>query len=184
MRIAFFDEATGDLVADSGVLYGCDMEAQGDASVEFVDGVGLKLKIGPNSEGYVSYYSASSWVQNPFEGSASVRDGKFAADGDLAGLPWEVTSDEGGVTAFLPSSVFSGWFDLHVIPTGLGDPTGDLTMSLREDSRADARSYLTKTVPEFGNTAGLLGIALGAVGWRTRKLGRRSVPSRGPSRGR
>lgn len=154
--LSFYDSLDGHLIAEE-LLFSSLEEALGNAEFEIDPDLGVTLKADSDSEALMSYDTLSSWILNPFHGSAGIKDGQFYSTGDFAALPWQITTSAfGDITAFLPSSAFDGGFDFQIKPTGLGTPENDLIAELSFDSAAETFAYSTQ-VPETGNSLILLG---------------------------
>jgi hypothetical protein len=146
LTLSFFDEVSGDLIAQND-LFDESWLVQGTADILYDPNVGLTLTANHDSLSSISFSTLSSWVLNPFNGTASIQNGIFQATGDLARLPWVVTSTS-NTQAFLPISSLLLDFKFDIEATGLGNPSNDLIMKLTNEAQGLTSDYKTADVPE------------------------------------
>jgi hypothetical protein len=139
------------------------LAVSGNASIIWNPTEGLVLTTLDSSSTAAISFLTGSWVQNPFQGSASIGNDLFSVTGDLA-LPWNVSVVGGMTKAMLSASYLSSIFDFTLVASGLATPTHDdvnVVMTANQDGFASA--YATP-VPEpstlllFGPGIVLLGV--------------------------
>lgn len=158
ITLGFYDAESGNLIAEQALWeeqWDVDFNGMVDSSE-----TGLTLSTGisgdPTGSASIELNTLGSWVQNPFNGTASIIDGAFSATGDLAGLPWQIATVDDVTTAFLAAADFNPIFEFDILATGLGDQ--DMTMRLMDEDK-DYAFAEASVVPEPGT------LALLAMGW-------------------
>jgi hypothetical protein len=169
LSLAFYDEQTGDLIAGENLFEEAWL-VQGNGGITYDPNVGLMLTASDDSLASLNIETLSSWILNPFNGSASIENGVFQATGDLALLPWVVTSSS-DTQAFLALADLLD-FDFMVEATGLGTPTNDLIAELSNEADGLADVYLS--VPE-PSTLSLVGFAALIFVFSSRRMYTRGV---------
>ncbi len=157
--LTFRYESTGELFASS-VLYEDYLQATGDASVDWGDGGLITIRAALGAEAMISIATPSEWITNPFSAIAGIdAAGQFYVTGDLAGLPWQLDSGPGGLTASLPMSAIGHDFSFDYDAHGAGDPTSDLIAELNSDVGGYVPGYKTE-VPAPGSLAVVVGVLM------------------------
>jgi len=178
LSLSFFDEVTGGLVS-SNDLFTEDWFTEGDASIGFDDTTGLSLIGEIGGSAAITFATLSSWVLNPFNGGVSIVNGAFSATGDLASLPWIVSTVGGQTMATLMPGDLNLDFQFMVEATGLGSPTHDLLTVLSADGQGLADVYETASEVPEPSTFVLFGMgACGLLGRRRRSRKQASLPVR------
>jgi hypothetical protein len=167
------NSVTGGLIARQA-LFDESYRTIGNAAVSFTAANGLVLQAGAGSDAMVDYTTLGSWVLNSFVGSASVANGIFTATGDLAALPWVVTTVGGVTMASLSESAFAPTFALEIQPSGLGSPTDDLIFTLTDNGSAYTSDY--NTTPGVPEPSSVVLLGLGLVLINARRFARRRQP--------
>lgn len=155
---SLYDEVTEVLIAEQQ-LWREEWIVENKASIEWneTDGLILIAQV-PVGMASIEFETMSSWVLNPFNGSASIVDGQFTPTGDLSGLAWIIELTANQVKATLPVSELDPNFSFEIQADGLGTPPNDIISVGTFESRgkgkesasiADFQAYLT--FPEDGS---------------------------------
>jgi len=158
ISLGFYDAESGSLIAEQD-LWQEQWDVDFNGMVESNE-TGLTLSTGisgdPTGSASIELDTLGSWVQNPFNGTASLIDGVFTATGNLAGLPWQITTVDDVTTSFLAAADLNPEFEFEILATGLGDQPMNMRLVSDEEDYAFAEASV---VPEPGT------LALLAMGW-------------------
>ncbi|MCC6677031.1 MAG: hypothetical protein IT436_07800 [Phycisphaerales bacterium] len=168
VALSFYDTAFAEpLLLGSSTIYEDTFSVSGHASIEWDPLDDIVITAGVGGSAAISIATPSEWVLNPLDASCFIANGVFSAYGLFAGLPWDVTSGGGVVSARLPMAAvphnFEFIYDVSSLPGSMGDVLAVLSA---ESSPGYAEDW--NTVTPTPSTLTLLTMA-GLVAVRRRR---------------
>lgn len=164
--LSVLDAVTSAVIAEEQ-LWLEEWAVRGEAGIEWTASGGLVLTAEPDATASFSFQTLSTWVTNPFTGTAQIVNGNLTTTGDLTALSWSVQTVGQDIVATLPTTELPIEMSFVVVASGLGTPSNDLLLVLSANNNGLAEELAAIHLPATGAVGRLVlfavVLALGAL---------------------